>query len=69
MNKFIPGFATACAVIAFILAVGSCSPSPNSDAVGYGVGIWHDDINEVTCYLYFQKAISCIPDWQLERSE
>lgn len=24
--------------------------------------IWHDDAREVTCYVYLQKGVSCIPD-------
>ncbi len=39
-----------------------------------GLVVWHDDAREVTCYVYLDKGVSCIPDtkkatWLLKNPE
>lgn len=67
----------ALTIIALTIATTSCtggvpitSDNPNlvtEYPVAKGVWRMHDDANKVTCYLYYDVAISCLSDTQIGR--
>lgn len=70
------------AMLLLALLVSGCAmpptPTPTSsfessfsepsvlEEVAAQVVVWHDDLNDVTCYLS-PAAMACIPDWQLSQ--
>lgn len=50
-----------------IFLVGCMPPSPGQEVADH-IKRWHDDVNEVTCWIYTYGAaggISCLPDAQI----